>query len=92
MLELSGIVTSATNAALVTQPGVALAVSSAVGGTGVCVVGMGVPVAGGGSVLTRTPLNGGSVSVGTGVGLGAAVQAASKTANKVISIHFSFIP
>lgn len=57
--------------------------------------GMGVLVAGGGSVLTRTPLNGGNVSVGSGVGLAAGLMshAASKTANtQVVLIHLFFMP
>jgi hypothetical protein len=95
MSEPSGIVTSATNAALITQPGVAEGCTARGGGIGVRVAGIGVFVAGGGSVLTRIPLSGRGVSDGTWVGVpatGSEAQAASHTPsamrNSVPSIRF----
>jgi len=74
------------NAAPITQPGVADGATVFVG-SGVAVAGTGVFVAGGGSVLTRIPLNGNGVSVGTGVGVPVAdpeLHAVSKAASTMM--------
>ncbi len=78
------------NAAPITQPGVADGAAVFVG-SGVAVAGTGVFVAGGGSVLTRIPLNDNGVSVGTGVGVPVAdpeSQAVNNAASATMVIMF----